>query len=420
MNLSRPAIALCLTLTLVLAGCASPGDTSADAKGALNLAPGSTASVPLTFADINATPADAQVAVADADGLDVQPPGTLLAGDNATLNGWLTVTAPSDAEPGDHQVTVTLEAGDQTQEALVDVSITQPNETLAQGEIAQLHLTARTQEGQIAFTTDGNISDSPFPTTESFQPPQRPGPTQVPLQERAQLPGDLLSQLVGAGVGQDLSVDIPEAFGPETIEQNQSREETVQRTVERQRVTEVPRQLAQQRQLINQSTEEGDTLSLPGTALPYVVDHLNQTTVRLVLDAQENQTYTLQEAWPDAAEVTQVNQTTVTLYVTPPVEDGEMFTWNPNWPNATEIATMTDEEIVLRHSPDPGTTYTQTSRRGQTAELTVAELTEESVVLHRDNPHPLAGQTMTFEIHIEGAQQAPQRGMGQPGQPSPR
>ncbi len=420
MNPSRPAIALCLTLTLVLAGCTSPGGPSAETAGELNLAPGSTASVPLTFESINATPEDAQLAVSDAGGLEAEIPATPLAGDNGTLNGWLTVTVAEDASPGDHQVIVALTAGDETKRAQVDVSITQPNETLAQGEIAQLHLTARTPDGKVAFTTDSNVSDSPFPTTESFQPPRRPGPTQVPLQERAQLPGDLLENLVGAGIGQDLSVEVPDAFGPETLQQNQSREETIQRTMERQRVTEVPRQLAMQRQLINESTEEGDTLDLPGTELPYVVDHLNETQVRLVLDAQENQTYTIYEAWPDAAQVTQVNNTTVTLYVTPAVDEGETFTWNPQWPNATEIVTMTDDEIVLRHSPEPGTTYTQTNRRGQATELTVAELTEDNIVVERDNPHPLAGQTMTFEIRVEGHQQAPQGGMGQPGQPSPR
>ncbi len=421
MNLSRPAIAICLTLTLVLAGCASPGGPDTETAGELTLAPGSSASAPLTFEGVNATPDDAQLSVTDDDGLDVQPPETLLAGDNGTLNAWLAVAAPEDAETGEHQVAVTLGGPDgQSQDAVVDVEITQPNETLAEGEIAMLHLTARTPDGTVAFTTDQNVSQSPFPKTESFQPPQRPGPTQVPLQERAQLPGDLLERLVGAGVGQDLSTEIPEAFGPETIEQNQSRQETIERTQEQQRSTEVPRQIAEQQQLIDSSTQEGDELEIPGTPLPYVVEHLNETAVVLSLDVGENETYTLQEAWPDGTEVTNVTETTVTLYTTPTHEPGERFTWNPDWPEATEIVELTDEEVVLEHSPEVGTTYTQQGQQGQMVELTVAELTEDEIIVHQDNPHPLAGQTMTFEIHIDGRQEAPQRGMGQPGQPSPR
>lgn len=421
MNLSRPAIAICLTLTLVLAGCASPGGPDGEVAGELTLAPGSSASAPLTFEGVNATPEDAQLSITDADGLDAQPPETLLAGDNGTLNAWLTVAAPEDAEPAEHQVAVSLEGPDgQSQAAVVNVEITQPDETLAEGEIAMLHLTARTPEGKVAFTTDKNVSQSPFPTTESFQPPQRPGPTQVPLQQQAQLPGDLLERLVGAGVGQDLSTEIPEAFGPETIEQPQQREETVERTQQQQRSTEIPRQIAEQQQLIDSSTEEGDELDIPGTPLPYVVEHLNETAVVLSLDVEENETYTLHEAWPNGTEVTEVNETTVTLYTTPTHEPGERFTWNPDWPNATEIVELTDEQIVLEHTPDVGTTYTQRGQQGQMVELTVADVTEDEIIVHQDNPHPLAGMTMTFEIHIEGVQEAPQGGMGQPGQPSSR
>lgn len=421
MNLSRPAIAICLTLTLLLAGCASPGGSPGETAGELTLASGSQASAPLTFEDVDAAPEEAQLSITDDDGLDVQEPGALLAGDNGTLNAWLTVAAPEDAETGDHQVAVALEGPDgQSQDAVVDVEITQPDETLAEGQIAMLHLTARTPEGTVAFTTDQNVSESHFPKTESFQAPQRPGPTQVPLQQQAQLPGDLLEQLIGAGVGQDLSAEIPEAFGPETIEQPQERQETVERSQEQQRSTEVPRQIAEQQQLIDSSTQEGDELEIPGTPLPYVVDHLNETAVVLALDVEENETYTLHEPWPDGTEVTEVNQTTVTLYTTPTHEPGERFTWNPDWPEATEIVELTDDQIVLEHSPEVGTTYTQQGQQGQMVELTVAELTEEEIIVHQNNPHPLAGQTMTFEIHVDGVQEAPQGGMGQPGQPSPR
>lgn len=421
MNLSRPAIALCLTLTLLLAGCSAPGGPDGETAGNLSLAPGSTAGAPLTFDSIEASPSDAQLSVTDDDGLDVDAEDPVLEGDNGTLTSWVTVSAPEDAGTGSHEVVVTLEGPDGASQALtVEVEVTQPDETLAEGEIAMLHLTARTQEGKIAFTTDGNISDSALPKAEGFQPPQQPGPTQVPLQQQAQLPGDLLEKLVGAGVGQDLSTEVAEAFGPETIEQTQQRRETIERTQEQQRATEVPRQMAQQQGLIDRSTEEGDEIEIPGTPLPFVVEVLNETSVVLALDVAENETYTLYEAWPNATEVTEVNETTVTLYTTPRQETGERFTWNPDWPEATEIVEITDEQIVLEHSPEVGTTYTQTDRQGQTIELTVGEVTEEEIIVHRDNPHPLAGQTLIFEIHIDGRQQAPQGGMGQPGQPSPR
>lgn len=417
----RPALILAIVSTLLLAGCASPGadEGSGELASTLNMAPGTSATAPLVFDGVEEAPENLQATVTDADGLDVREVTGLLAGENDTVTGWLPVTVPADAEAGEHQVVVSLSTPDGEQRRHVTVTVSEPEATLSEGQFAIVHITARTPDGRLALTTDANMSDEPFRTTASFQPPQQGGPTQIPLQAQAQLPEGLLDGLVGTGIGHDVSVEVVEAFGAETVDQPQPREETIERQIQQQHISELPRDQAEAQGFVDESSQEGDPVEVPGTSLPYVVDAINETQVDVRLDVEENETYTLFEAWPDAAEVEEIANNTVTFFLTPDQEPGETFTWREEWPQATEIVEMTEAVIVLRHSPEVGTTYQQPGPQGQPTELTVTELTDEEIIVSQDNPHPLAGLTLTFDMHVVDQQQPPQQQPGMGGQPAP-
>lgn len=416
----RPLFALILASTLALAGCATPGG-SPDAAQSMTLAPGSNASTPIVFADANAQPDDVSLSVSDDAGLDVELPDPLHANDTGALAGWVTVSAPEDADEGEHAVVVSLETPDgESLERVLSVTVETPSDPLEQGEIGMLELTARTQDGGLAFTNNETVANAPLPEAPGYQAPQRFDPIPAPLSPRGQLPAELVQAVIGSDVNHSLSVEVPEAFGPASIENPQPREETVEREVQIPSEIEVPARQAQQ--VLPRDAQEGDEVDLPVTGnpnapAPYIVDKLGQQQVRFTFAHEAGERLTLYPAWPDGANVTEVGEENTTLYVTPTQSKGERLTWVEPWGNTTEITEITDATVTLRHSPEEGLSYTKQSRRSQQpVEATVVNVTQDQIIVSQENPHPLAGQTLVFETTILDRKQAPQ-GSPQPGQP---
>lgn len=391
----------------------------------MTLAPGTQAATPLVFNETDADPGDASLSVQDDASLNVEVPDPPHANETGTLAGWATVAAPDDAEEGEHRIVVSLTTPDGPSiEREITVDVETPSDPLEEGEIGMLTLTARTQEGGLAFTNDATMANAPLPEAEGYQPPQQFQPLPAQLSPASQLPAPLVDAVVGSGINHSLSVEVPDAFGPASIEDQRDREETIQRQSQVPSQIEVSRQQAQQ--VLPPDAQEGDEVPLPVTSnpdapAPYIVEELGQQTVTFTFALDEGERLTLHAPWPDATNVTQVGPEQATLYTTPTQPEGQTLTWVEPWGDTTRIVEITDETVTLQHNPEPGLTYTQASRQSQEpVETTIVEVTEDQIVVSRENPHPLAGELLLFEITIVDRRDAPQQSPQPPGgQPSP-
>lgn len=378
----------------------------------MTMSPGTSASTLIVAEDANVDADNVTVTAEDTEGLTVEGPDTLHEGDNGTIGGWITANASDDAI-GEHNVTVTLENDGDSYEGSVSITVEEASEPLEEGATAQANFSALTQGEELAFTNDMTVANAPTPKADGYQEPRQSGPSSIPLALQGGPMDDLIEAIIGTGENHTVNADIPEAFGPEVQEQSQPREETIDRETQVPSEIELPRQQANQ--LLPQDAEEGDEVDFPVTrdqALPYEIVNLTEENVNLVLALEEGDTVTTYEVWPDATNVTHVGEEQATLRTTPTHEEGETFTWNENWGPTTEVVEINETEIVLRHSPEVGTSYTETNPQTQEqVTVTVAEVNETEIVIERENPHPLAGETLTFVVTVEGEA---------PPQPQPR
>lgn len=403
-------MALFASAFLLLAGCAGTSQELEQAQP-MTLAPGTNASTPLSFED----PAlDASQLSASASGGGLEATVEHVNETEDGLTAWLTVSASQEADEGPADVQVSL--ADEQRSAPVTVQT--PEDPLEEGEQANLTLTAVTAEGEVVITNDERVADLDLPKAEGYQEPESFDPIPVPLTPGGQLPGALVEGLVGVDVGQRIAVDVPEFYGPEENEQPRPREEPVAR--ETSAPSEVEGSPAELQRFVPPDAQEGDEVEIPATQqgqmLPYVVEEKTQENMRLVFAADEGENVTLQEIWPDAAQVTEIGDEEISLYLDPDVEEGDELTWVDPWGNVSEVVSITDEEITIRHSPEVGTTYEEMDPRSQqrvTSEI--VDVTEEEVLVTRENPHPLAGQTVTFDITVEDRSEMPAPTQPQPG-----
>lgn len=423
----RSRMMLLMIAALLFAGCAQVDDgTTANGEDveALTMTPGSTAAT-LVEGEISPDAGNVSASTVDDAGLDVEL-DTFTADEEGNVAGWATVTATGDDE-GVHEVLVELEAGDQVVERSIVVTIENPEDPLQENDQAALTFTIVTDEGSIAFTNHETTATSPVPKAEGYQEAQEFDPFEVPLSAQAQLPPTLMEGLMGLGANYSVNADVPDAFGPEKNEMPEPREETVPRTLELPIDQEFPRGQAEQFGLIPPDAEEGDVVDMPNmddpdpsSMFPYEITELAEETVYFHLALDEGETLTLHEPWPDATNVTHKGEEQATLKTTPPQGEGDTITWVEDWGETTEIVSITSEEIVLRHNPEIGLEYTQMNpQSGQATTITVADVTEEQVILEQDNPHPLGGETLTFIVTVNEKMQAPPppEGQPQPGAP---
>lgn len=421
----RPLLALTLASTLALAGCASlEGGPAAKEAAAMTVAPGTNATSPVVFEQAGVDPGNASLSVVDAGGFDVELPGELHGNDTGALAGWVSVSVPEDAQEAEREVVVSLEGPDgSVGRRAIPVTVATPSDPLSSGEIAMLQLTARTQDGALALTNNETVAKAPLPEAAGFRDPQQFRPIPVPLTPQGQLPTKLVQALVGAGVNHSLSVDVPNAFGPAKIEQKHPREETIQREVQIPVTLDLPPRRAQQ--VLPRDAQEGDEVGLPvvrnaSQPVPYVITSMGRQKVSFELALEEGENLTLHKPWTHGANVTEKGDKQATLYVTPTHAEGETLTWVQPWGNTTTLLEVTNETITLRHNPEKGLTYTTPARQGrQPVETTVAEVTEDTIVLSQENPHPQGGKILTFDVTVVDRQQAPQRAP-RGGAPSPR
>lgn len=398
-------LALCLGLMLVTVGCASGGPAQLGSAEALTMSSGTNASTHFVVdeSDVEGDLAPENVSLATPEGLDASLEG--LGSSDGQLAGWITVSATADAAAGDHEVEVSLDG----EERVLPVTLEEPEEPLKRGDAPQLSFTARTLDGELVMTTDENVSEAPFPESVAFQEPNSYQPMQLQLGERSQLPGALVDALVGAGVDHSRSVQVDGFFGPETMEDTRERETAVQRQLNTSIEMTLPARQAQQ--LIPRDAQQGDEIDVPigqsGQTAPYTIEKLSRQQIQLSLALEAGDEVTLHDAWPGAGNVTNATGQEATIYESPNASAGDTLTWVQPWGEVTEVVEVTEEEIVLRHTPAEGETYERTDpRSGQVIPTEVVDVGEEEIVVEQTNPHPLAGQSVVFDVTVVDRGQA--------------
>lgn len=383
-------LAILATMALVFAGCTAP---EAEPVGETAMAPATTSHFLLQLT-ASGDPEAIGIEVADADGLDVRLPDGLHT--NATgAAGWIGLEAPGGAS-GTHEVLLDV-TGATHERVSISVEVAE-GDGLGEGATAEVDLVLRTGNGTIALNTRGDVANAPLPRTPDYQPPPEHAPQPLALSSQ-QLGPEILGPLAGLAVGHSVTVSLEDYFGPEIQEAEEPRDETLDREFEMQRFQSLSRQAAEQEGLIDGSTQEGDAIE--AGLFTYIVETLNDTTLRVELDIDEGDRVTLHDRWPEATVAASRDATTVVLRTDPPVEEGEMFTWRSEWPDSTEVTQVNGTAIVLRHTPEVGLTY-ETATQAGPAQSEVISVSEDTIIVEQGNPHPLAGQTMYLEATLVG------------------
>lgn len=396
--------ALAVAACLLLAGCTSPESTTTDTT---TLAPQSTGHVLLQL-DASGDPAQVALEIADDGGLEVLLPERLHHNDTSAA-GWVGIDIPEGAS-GDHEVVLDV-SGATVDQITIPVAVDAGGETLEAGAVALVDVVLRTEDGTLALNSRADVESSALPRSEGYQPAPEPGPMPLTLSPQ-ELPPEILDPLTALAIGHSTTVALPDFFGATQEEQEQPREESIDRRTTLDRFQSMDRQMAQQQGIIDDSTQEGD--SIDGGGLSYIVETLNDTTLRLEVDAAEGDRVSFYEPWPEATVVEDRTANEVIFRTDAPTETGERFTWQPDWPDATEVVSTNDTDIVLRHSPEVGTTYQANTQQGP-VEQEVTAVDEDAIVITQDNPHPLAGETIFLEATMVGEGDPPQPAI--PGQP---
>lgn len=392
-----------------LTGCLDLGD---DGDPALALepaadsrttTPGGSVAFPVAVGPnaTNATDGNLSISVVESGSLEVDPLDLPPLGENGT-GTFVEVQVPDDAETTDHEIKLRAEAGDVVGPTLtLTVTVEETDATVEPGDKVEVHYVGRFPNGSVFATSLEAIHSGPYQKADVYRSTGPSEPLNVTVGPQARFIQGFNDGVIGLGVGHDATFSVPpeDAYGNETREDTRPRTEELDRNITTERETPtVSRDDLEQEGIVNESSEEGDHVDYNGDT--YNISFLNSTHGRLYLLVEEGDTTTHYEQWPNSSEAVHVNDTHVSYRVTPTTEVGENFTYYDYWPNRTAVAEVTNDTIVVEHTPEVGTTYTPPGFRS--TQQTVVEVREDEIVYEAKNRHPLAGQTLVFDVSVLG------------------
>lgn len=371
-------------------------------------APGQTVSFPVVARSTAGETLTLALTATGEAGIEAAAPSTIEAPTGNGTGFWVEATVPEDAPTGTHEVRVNLAEGGSAKRVTLEVDVQKPGIVVERGDTARVKFVGRFPDGRVFGTNVGPVDQAikggSLPAHERYSAPNTE-PIEVPTGDDASFIEGFREGVVGVGVGHSTTLTLgpEEAYGNESVRETVNRTETITRIIEQPRVFNLSRDRLAQEGVVNETSEEGDNITAGSgeQARVYQITFLNETRVELTFLVEEGDRRTHYQQWPRSSVAADVNETHVTYRVDPPYEPGEEFTWHDYWPNATTIQEMNDEEITLRHSPEEGLTYTKTVQRSP-VEHTVLELREDEILVERENPAPLAGRTLVFDVDVVG------------------
>lgn len=417
------------------------GQTTSAAASLPVLAPGEIAAAPI-FEDVNIAPGTTYamplLVVSNQD----EDAGVTVTGTHVTdsrfgdvpahdaLGGYATLEVPSDAQEA-FTTTLTVRIGDQERDVDVRVDPAVEGDQAGDHTIVNADYVGRLADGSIFDTSVPALAHGPFPKSAQFQARGGLQPLEVHL--NPQQPGvveGFYNALVGMTEGESktATLDPSEGYGPPRIHENVTavteldRENRVERFINDIPIAQLPPQFE------IETKQEGDTLTYrteqDGEEFVFEFELIRKGTDSVDLERLEEigSTTTFYPMWPDATEVVDITDEHIVYETTPP-EDQGLFTWDVDprshhaqWEDATRIEDVTSEQILLRHIPEEGSTYelVQNPRQGPQTFL-VESVDTDNVHVSTDNPHPLGGLSLTFDVMLHEVTQAPSTGQGMIG-----
>ncbi|HWH08947.1 MAG TPA: FKBP-type peptidyl-prolyl cis-trans isomerase [Candidatus Thermoplasmatota archaeon] len=330
---------------------------------------------------------------------------------NATV--FLTLPVPAGAAPGERAIAVSLLDGEgavlRERAEVLTLRVLGPGKGFGEGDTAAVRYTGRLASGKVFDTNDPFVNVLNLPATEQFRP--HGSDALMVEHDRPQVIRGFVEGLVGMQAGESRTVTFPpeKGYGPATVPQEVDREETLERVYVLDLQTDaVGRDVFDE--YVNSTSQGQGSDFEPGDVFrfeqgpnrwPYRITSISAERVgyRLAVDVGER--YTLYPFWEGASEVVEVNETHVRFVTTPTTAVGSTFTMRSYWPNMTTLVSATDDALVVRHSPPVGFKYTQPATQFEgPADAVVQEVREDVIVVGVRSSHPLAGETLTFDVEV--------------------
>lgn len=300
-----------------------------------------------------------------------------------------------------------------TVEGFATLRVLAPSSSVfAAGGNASITYTGRLADTGTAFgTNDPSLIDAPYPRAQDFR-------AQRTLLSVRTVPAPSVVQGVYEGLlgmqpteSRSVAVSADKGYGPATLSQEIDRVETIEARSTYPVAEQGPLapdrfagHIERTKQGNPNTYKVGDRFyaddNQTGNRLYYVITKINSQGITYRFAPEAGDLFTLYEAWPNASEVVEINETAVTFLTTPTHEPGEAFTYYEYWPNATKLVSANQTEIRLRHSPAVGTSHDEPNPFGEGRRLTVSSLTEDKIVFVYKSPNTLAGKDLVFDIEL--------------------
>lgn len=377
----------------------------------LNATPGHDVTFPLVLANRGDTALTASARIVGP-GIDAaSAPLVVPARGNATA--FVKVSVPPGAAAGNVPLAVQVldSSGDLARERpdLLTLRVLGPAVGFQSGDVASVRYTGRIEAtGKLFDSNDPAMGGLNVPQTEEYSPST--SAFDVEYDAPGVIPG-FFEALRGMQPGESRSVTFPpeKGYGGPTEEESLPRNETLEREfVLELRVDAVARDTFDQ--YVAETGQGSGTQFAAGDIFrfeqgpnrwPYRIVTIDDERVEYTLQAEAGQAYTLFPFWEGGSEVVRVTEASVVFYSTPTTAIGEAFTMQPYWPDMSAIQDITNETIVVRHTPTIGLKFTIPASQFQAArEATVMDVTDDGIVVAVASAHPLAGQTLTFDIEV--------------------
>ncbi|MGQ0535432.1 MAG: FKBP-type peptidyl-prolyl cis-trans isomerase, partial [Methanobacteriota archaeon] len=211
--------------------------------------------------------------------------------------------------------------------------------------------------------------------------------------------------LLGMLPGESRTLVLPPevAYGNATAVVDEPRTTVLGRTIEWDRVYHGTVQTFAD--VVNETTVAGDTvyLSDENNRWPLYVEAIEAENVTLRLEVALGDSYVVRPpacpAWAAPVRVAGVDEDDVRLEFVPPPPDAT-FTCFAHWPDASRVLRADPVEVVVQHSPAVGSTYEKAVGPNQRQTARVIELLPDAVRVEAENPNPLAGHTLYFDVTV--------------------
>lgn len=306
---------------------------------------------------------------------------------------------PGQAEGASRMVLQALLHGKAAATLPLTLTVARAAEPAEQGEQVTLDYVGRFPNGTLFDTSVRLVGEGPFdqqPARRQYQP------LSVVLGPEAGTIQGFWRGLVGLGAGQSRTFQLTpeEAYGEATVSQDVPRTNDIPRLSRAEpRVQNYPRTILTN--YLNSSSQVGDVVHIEdpsGNDRAYRITALDDVNASLLWDIREGDPHTMYPLWPGQAYATEVTDTTVRFRLEPR-DVNQTLTFYQFWPSMSRIRSMNETTVLLEHSPPVGYDFTVQTQQG-VIQGRVAAVEADRIVVERPNDHPLAGQTLIFDVTV--------------------